>query len=113
MKNDIVYIRHIMDAIKFNSKDTSVGRNLFLLNRTLQDAVNRTLEVMGEATKNLSSVVRDSYSEVPWKRMSGMRDKMIHEYFGVNIELIWEVVETDLPSLKKNIDHIIHELEKK
>ena len=62
----------------------------------VQDAVVRNVEIIGEAVKNLSEPLKSSHPEVPWKRLAGMRDKMIYEYFGVNLQLVWEVVERDL-----------------
>jgi uncharacterized protein with HEPN domain len=61
----------------------------------------RALEIIGEATKNLSSQLKTEYSDVNWKKIAGMRDKLIHAYFGVNLPLVWETVKTDLPQLKK------------
>ncbi|MCF6265334.1 MAG: DUF86 domain-containing protein [Desulfuromusa sp.] len=71
--------------------------------RLLQDGVIRQLEIIGEATKNLSKNVRDMAPDVPWKDMAGMRDKLIHQYFGVDIEAVWATAQLDLPEVKKAI----------
>jgi uncharacterized protein with HEPN domain len=63
------------------------------------NAVIRSLEVIGEATKKLPRSFRDSYPDVPWKRMAGMRDKLIHEYFGVDTQMVWQVVERHIPDI--------------
>ena len=69
----------------------------------------RNLEVIGEAVKNLSEVTKASWSEVAWKQIAGMRDKLIHEYFGVNLHLVWEVVERDLPQLRLAVESRVAE----
>ena len=70
----------------------------------IQDAVVRNFEVIGEATKCLSDAVRTQYPDIPWKQIAGMRDFLIHVYFGVKLETIWKTVMQDLPSLKKAVD---------
>ena len=79
----------------------------FMSNKMASNAVIRSLEVIGEATKNLPKSVRDRDSSIPWKKMAGMRDKMIHEYFGVNYEIIWKAVKKVLPELKEKISRLI------
>ena len=69
----------------------------------------RNLEVVGEAVKNLSEALKASHATVPWKRIAGMRDKMIHEYFGVNLQLVWDAVEQELPRLKQEMEAILRE----
>ena len=74
-------------------------------------AVIRRLEIMGEAAKNIPEDFRNKYCEVPWKQIAGMRDVLIHGYFGVNLERVWIVVERDLPDLKQKISKILEEIE--
>ena len=107
MKDDRVYLFHIRDAIDRVLEFTADGELAFFDDRKTQDAVVRNLEVIGEAVKNLSSDLRDRYPDIPWKRMAGMQDKMIHEYFGVNLNLVWEVVQLHLPSLKSKTEVIL------
>jgi uncharacterized protein with HEPN domain len=71
----------------------------FLEDIKTQDSVIRTLEIVGEATKRLSPVLRERHPEIPWKNMAGVRDKLIHDYFGVNIDIVWEIVRDELPKL--------------
>ncbi|EKD37589.1 MAG: hypothetical protein ACD_75C01076G0003 [uncultured bacterium] len=78
--------------------------------RTL-NAVLRSIEVIGEATKNIPDEIRDRYPAVPWKEMAGMRDKLIHSYFGVDNEAVWLVVKDRIPSLRPVIEQIIQDLE--
>ena len=70
----------------------------------------RKLEIIGEAVKNLSPELKKSYPQVPWKDIAGMRDKLIHGYFGINIERVWETVKQALPELKENVIIILKEL---
>lgn len=72
-----------------------------------RDAVVRNLEIIGEAAKKVSEEFKSKYPDIEWKRIGGMRDKMIHEYFGINFELVWDVVDKKLPSLKKKIDFFL------
>ncbi|MEM2882202.1 MAG: HepT-like ribonuclease domain-containing protein [Candidatus Bathyarchaeia archaeon] len=72
-----------------------------------QYAVLRALEIIGEATKNLSEELKSEHRRIPWKDIAGMRDKLIHEYFGVDLELIWETIERELPELKGEILKIL------
>jgi uncharacterized protein with HEPN domain len=74
-----------------------------------QDAVIRQLEVIGEATKNLSPDLRSRHSDIPWRRIAGLRDVLIHDYMGVRLAAVWEVTQTDLPVLKKQIRNILQE----
>jgi uncharacterized protein with HEPN domain len=72
-----------------------------------QDAVIRNLEVIGEATKNLSLQFRNSYPQFPWKEMAGLRDRLIHHYFGINNEIVWQIVQNELPGLRSKIQQIL------
>ena len=77
-----------------------------------QDAVIRNLEIIGEAVKNISGDLKSVYPDIPWQRIAGMRDRMIHEYFGVNLQIVWERVEQDVPELKQKVEVILKALEK-
>jgi uncharacterized protein with HEPN domain len=82
----------------------------FFKNIEKQYAVLRGLEIIGEATKNLSKELRAKHHEVPWKDITGMRDKLIHEYFGVNLELVWVTIKNELPEFKKQILKMLKEV---
>ncbi len=113
MKKDKLYLQHIMETIydieKFMEK---VSKDGFLKNKEKQYAVLRALEIIGEATKNLSIELKTNHPEIPWKEISGMRDKLIHEYFGVNLELVWETIKNDIPKLKRQTLKILEEINK-
>ena len=81
--------------------------DVFLKDFKTQDAVIRNLEIIGEASKNLSAEFRNKYTKVPWKSIAGMRDKLIHDYFGINIDIVWGVVTKDLSRLVNQISQIL------
>lgn len=110
MKDDRIYLLHIRDAIQHVEDYTKGGRDEFFNDRKTQDAVVRNLEIIGEAVKNLSAQLKSSHPAISWKRIAGMRDKMIHEYFGVNLNLVWDAVDRDLPDLQQRIAEILHSL---
>ena len=103
MKDEKAYLGHIRDSIDRIMSYTSAGKKAFMTDPMCRDAVVRNLEVIGEAAKNIPRAFRERHPGVPWGRMTGMRDKMIHEYFGVDLEIVWRVVTRDLPVLKKRI----------
>ncbi len=79
----------------------------FLQRIETQDAVLRNLEIIGEAVKNMSLNLKKKYQDIPWKDIARMRDKIIHFYFGVNLDIVWKIVEDKLPQLKKQIEDIL------
>lgn len=107
MSRDEVYLRHILEALERISAYTRDGRDKFMTDRMIQDATVRNLEIVGEATKRLSPEFRALYPEVPWASMSGMRDVLIHDYMGVDLEVVWEVVENRLVPLRTPISGLL------
>ncbi len=108
MERDEVYLKHILDAIVIIEdyvRDVNFGE--FLNNKLLQDGVVRELEIVGEAAKNLSQDFKERYNDIPWRKIMGMRNRLIHEYFGVSLKAVWQTVSKDLPQLKKWIEGIM------
>ena len=110
MKDDGVYLQHIRDAIHQIRSYTQEGKDPFLADRKSQDATIRNLEIIGEAVKRLSPRLRSTHPDVPWKRIAGMRDKMIHDYFGIDHRLVWDVVERELPRLLQVVEESLSHL---
>lgn len=79
----------------------------FLADTRTQDAVVRNLEIIGEATKNLSTELRAQHPDMPWKGMASVRDRLIHHYFGVNLDVVWHIVTTELPDVASRIHEMI------
>ena len=110
MIDDTTYMLSIVDAIQQIESYTQEGKGAFLSNRMAQDAVLRNLEIIGEATKHLSEGIREAYSHVPWRRIAGLRDVLIHDYLGVDLEEVWGVIEKHLPELKRHVETICSDL---
>ena len=109
-KNNLLYIEHIFESIEnILSFNKGLDQQGFLENKMVQDATIRNLEIIGEATKGLSEDFEMKYPEIEWKKMAGMRDKLIHDYIGVDLWAVWEVVDKILPSLKDRISDIIEQ----
>ncbi len=107
MKDDSVYLLHIRDAVRRVREYTHDGRDAFFADAKTQDAVIRNLEIIGEATKGLSEGLRGAHVDIPWKQIAGMRDTLIHRYFGVKLELVWEVVEQHLQPLQERVEALL------
>ena len=107
IKSDQVYLEHILEAIvKIENFTKEISRVDFGRNVMIQDAVIRNIEIIGEATKKISKSFTQSHQEIPWSEMAGMRDKLIHEYLDVDIDVVWKTIEVDLPLLKVLLSNI-------
>lgn len=102
-------VQAMEDALKFV---TSMNYNEFVKDRKTVYAVTRAIEIIGEATKKMPAKIRKDYPEIPWKEMAGMRDKLIHEYFGVDFRRVWDTVKRDIPNLKPLFEKILSDLNK-
>jgi uncharacterized protein with HEPN domain len=110
-RDDSVYLKHIRDSIaKIQAYTKGLNKASFLKDSLVQDAVIRQIEIIGEAAKRLSERIRAQHTDVPWQDISGMRNKLIHDYFGVDIEKVWLTVRDDIPILKKEIARILKSL---
>ncbi len=107
MNSDDVYLRHILDAIEKIERFTADGKAAFDADDKTQDAVIRNFEVIGEAVKNLSSSLKVMHAEIEWTKIAGMRDKLIHHYFGVKLDIVWDTVTNVLPDFSASITGIL------
>lgn len=110
-KDPRVYLAHILECVSKIERYTVQGREHFFADAMVQDAVLRNLEVMGEAAKRLSESYRAAHPEVPWRALAGLRDVLIHQYEGVDLERVWAVVRDDLPGLKRAIGALVPPLD--
>lgn len=104
MKDERVYLLHALEAIDAILGYTADGRDAFFADRKTQDAVIRNIEIIGQAVKGVSDDTRALEPDVPWRQIAGMRDKLIHEYFGVDLNLVWDVVDRDLPEVRPALE---------
>lgn len=108
MKDDLVYLRHILDEIEYlNSLCPTITYDNLLSNKTTEHAVTRSLEIIGEAAKNVPEKIKRETPGIPWKFMAGIRDKVIHGYFAINYEIVWDVIQHKLPELEPEIRSLV------
>ena len=104
----IEYLRHILDEIEYIEGEISkISKSDFLADETLKRSFVRGIEIIGEAAKKVPVDFKNKHRDVDWKRIAGMRDKLIHDYFGVDYRLVWDVATNKLPELKQKIKQII------
>jgi uncharacterized protein with HEPN domain len=108
VKKDRLYLESIRDGLERITEYTAAGEQAFLASRLIQDGVIRNLEVIGEATKNLSSELRDANPTIPWRQIAGMRDVLIHDYLRVNLSMVWRTVIMDLPPLQETVARLLN-----
>lgn len=109
-KDDLIFIKHILESIEAIAEfSRNISKGELSLNRLRQSAIVREIEIIGEAAKNISLNVKDKHKEIPWKEIIGTRDKMIHHYFGVDLNIVWDIIKKDLPDLKKKMQEILKE----
>lgn len=111
-KNDQIYLEHIIESFKkVNDYLYDVDYVNFIKDEEKQDAVIRKIEVAGEATKRISEQLREAQYHIPWRAIAGMRDKLIHEYFQVDIDTVWETASKDIPDLLPQLEAVLRKLQ--
>jgi uncharacterized protein with HEPN domain len=111
MKDDAVYLRHVMECIRRIEEDIAGGRETFMQSHTLQDAVLRNLQTLSESTQRLSDPWKARYPEVEWRRISAFRNVMVHNYLGVDLDRVWDIVQRDVPPLRAAISKMLEDIE--
>ena len=107
-KEPLVFIEHILESIKnIENFSQRLSKSKFARDRLRQSAIIREIEIIGEAVKNLPFDFTKKYSNIPWKGIAGMRDKITHHYFGLDLDTIWDIIKEDIPRLKKDIQNIL------
>jgi uncharacterized protein with HEPN domain len=104
MKGDRLYLNHILDCANRVKKCVAGGRDKFLADHIIQDAVLRNLQIMTESTQHLSQELKDRNPQVDWRGLSGFRNILVHEYLGVDLEIVWELIEQKLSSLIQMVE---------
>jgi uncharacterized protein with HEPN domain len=110
VKSDETYLRHILEMIGRIESATAGGKEAFLASRLHQDAVLRNLHTVTETTQRLSSGLKMSYSEVEWATLAAFRNVLVHDYLGIDIELVWVVVSQDIPEFKSKVLKILEDI---
>ncbi|CAN5899299.1 MAG: DUF86 domain-containing protein [Gemmatimonadota bacterium] len=100
MKDDAIYIEHVLESIRRIEEGVAQGRDVFFASHLLQDAVLRNLQTMAESTQRLSQAAKAAYPDVDWQGISAFRNVLVHGYLGINLDRVWEIIHTNLPTLK-------------
>lgn len=107
-KDPKIFLEHILESIDEIEKNINgMSEVKFSRLTTIQDAVVRRLEIIGEAVRNIPDSFRKKHAKIPWKKIAGLRDILIHEYFGVDMGLVWKITNKDIPKLKKQIKNLL------
>jgi len=103
MKDDTVYLHHIIECIRRIDENVKEGRERFMISHTLQDAVIRNLQTMAESTQRISDDLKEKHPEIEWYRIAAFRNVLVHDYLGIDLDRVWEITQRDTPELKQAI----------
>ena len=112
MKDDAAYLRHIVECIRRIEEDVMTGEAEFMRSHTLQDAVLRNLQTMSESTQRLSDSLRTTHPEVEWQRIAAFRNLLVHNYLGIDLERVWDIVQRDVAALKRTVAQMLQDIER-
>ena len=110
MKDDRLYLIHIVESVRRIASYAKGGRAQFMQSSLTQDAIIRNFEIIGEAAKQISPGLKQAYPDVLWRSVAGFRDVLIHQYTGVDLDEVWNIIEHALPDLRRHIDSILSSL---
>lgn len=111
MKDDRLYLIHILECIERVERYTSEGRQAFLDDTKTQDATVRNLQVLAESTKRISEELKAAHPEIEWRKIAGFRNILVHDYLGIDHERVWLIIQNELPSLKMTVEALLEELD--
>ena len=112
MKDERVYLHHILECLEAIQDYNTQGRDVFLTDRKTRKATLRELQELAESTQRLSISLREKYSEIPWPAIAGFRNVLVHDYLGLSLNRIWEIIERDLPNLRIAVEAMLHEMDR-
>ncbi|MBE0524357.1 MAG: DUF86 domain-containing protein [Methanosarcinales archaeon] len=107
MNRDQTYVNQILDAINKIQDYTVEGRDVFYETIIIQDAVMRNIEIIGEIAKRISDDFKEKYDTVPWRKMAGIRDVLIHDYDSIDMSIVWNVISMELPKIRRILSKIV------
>ena len=110
MKDNKLYLIHIIESIGRIQEYTREGKAAFLRDTKTQDAVLRNLQTLAESTQRLTPGIKESHPQVDWERIAGFRNVLVHDYLGINMVRVWEIVEHHLPDLKSRVESVLEKL---
>ncbi len=103
MKEDRIYLDHILECLDWIARHTAEGKEAFFRDRKTQSAVLRELQTLAESAQRLSDALKKRHPEIPWHGIAGFRNVLVHDYLGVKLQRVWEILENDLPVLRSAV----------